>query len=98
MALQWSDTLVFFSNNAVAGPDRGAFRTGTGGRQRQDLASRRHAGSRPHRMTWVIHQQLHILMVTKVLQCRRRSQRHFLAKKGFRLHLRCQWNHLVEHL
>jgi len=45
-------TLVFFSNNSVAGTDRGAFRTGTGGRQRQDLAARRHAGSRSYRMTW----------------------------------------------
>ena len=45
-------TLVFFSNNSVASPDRGAFRTGTGGRQRQDLAARRHAGSRSYRMTW----------------------------------------------
>ena len=90
MGLAPSDAIVFFSNNSVAGPDRGAFRTGTGGRQRQDLASRRHAGSRSRRMTWVINQQRHVLMVTKEQHCRRRSHCRCLAMKGYRLQLRCQ--------
>ena len=45
MDLEWSDTLVFFSNNAVAGSDRRSVRTGAGRRQRQDLAPGRHARS-----------------------------------------------------
>ena len=90
MGLAPSDAIVFFSNNSVAGPDRGAFRTGTGGRQRQDLASWRHAGTRSHRMTWAINQQRHALMVTKEQHCRRRSHRHSLAMEGYRLKPRCQ--------
>ena len=39
MALEWSDTLVLFSNNAVAGSDRRSVRTGAGRRQRQDLVA-----------------------------------------------------------
>ena len=45
MALEWSDTLVLFSNNAVAGSDRRSVRNGAGRRQRQDLAPGRHARS-----------------------------------------------------
>ena len=45
MALEWSETLVFFSNNALAGSDRRSVRTGAGRCQRQDLAPGRHAGS-----------------------------------------------------
>jgi len=45
MDLEWSDTLVLFSNNAVAGSDRRSVRTGAGRRQRQDLAPGRHARS-----------------------------------------------------
>ena len=39
MALEWSDTLVFFSNNALAGSDRRSVRNGAGRRQRQDLVA-----------------------------------------------------------
>ena len=45
MALEWSDALVLFSNNAVAGSDRRSVRTGAGRGQRQDLAPGRHARS-----------------------------------------------------
>ena len=51
MDLEWSDTLVLFSNNAVAGSDRRSVRTGAGRRQRQDLAPGRHAGSSSGGMT-----------------------------------------------
>ena len=43
MALECFDTLVFFSNNSVAGSDRRFVRTGACRRQRQDLATGRHA-------------------------------------------------------
>ncbi len=39
MAFEWSDTLVFFPNNAVASSNRRSVRTGAGRRQRQDLVA-----------------------------------------------------------
>ena len=51
MALEWPETLVFFSNKPFAGSDRRSFRTGAGGRQRQDLAPGRHVGPGSRGMT-----------------------------------------------
>jgi hypothetical protein len=95
MALEWSDALVLFSNNAVAGSDRRSVRTGAGRRQRQNLAPGRHAGSSSCGMTRSFGSPVLDSVITKDLHSTPRFHHCSRMMKYFLPRLRCQGHHLL---